>query len=195
MRTDPMRKASDVMKLKLYFMQKGQQSGKMRNYALIVIGLNTALRCSDILSLVWNDVYDFEMKRFRSHITLIEKKTKKLTKIRMNRAIIESLSLLMKFLGAVSPDDVLFKSQKGKNKAISRIQMYRIIKSAAKFLNIDGNISCHSLRKTFGYNAYKSGVSPAMLMELFNHSSFAVTRRYVGIDQDEKDKIFLELVI
>ena len=90
---------------------------------------------------------------------------------------------------------MLLKSQKGKNKAISRIQMYRIIKSAAKFLNIDGNISCHSLRKTFGYNAYKSGVSPAMLMELFNHSSFAVTRRYVGIDQDEKDKIFLELVI
>ena len=74
--------------------------------------------------------------------------------------------------------------------AISRIQAYRIIRSDAEALDFRSKVSCHSLRKTFGYHAWKNGVSPAVLMEIFNHSIFAVTRRYLGVTQDDKDEVY-----
>ena len=53
--------------------------------------------------------------------------------------------------------------------------------------------SCHSLRKTFGYYAWQEGVQPALLMNVFNHSSFHITKRYLGIEQDEKDLVYLNI--
>ena len=77
--------------------------------------------------------------------------------------------------------------------ALSRSQAFRIIKYACKELNLSEHISCHSLRKTFGYHAWNSGVNPAMLMLIYNHSSFSITKRYLGIEQDDKDQVFLNL--
>jgi integrase len=52
------------------------------------------------------------------------------------------------------------------------------------------NSSCHSLRKTFGRQVYNqnsenSELALVKLMELFNHSSVAITKRYLGLRQEE----------
>ena len=49
---------------------------KPRNYALIVLGLNSALRIGDILLLRWNNVYKEEKGAYRRHITITEKKNR-----------------------------------------------------------------------------------------------------------------------
>jgi integrase len=92
---------------------------------------------------------------------------------------------------SVSENTYIFKSRTGINQPIGRISAFRIIKKAAADLNIEGTISCHSLRKTFGYHAWKKGIPPALIMSIYNHSSIEITKRYLCIDQDDKDKAFL----
>ena len=55
----------------------------------------------------------------------------------------------------VRANDYIFESLGFENKPITRIQAFRIIKRAAEACNISGVVSCHSLRKTFGYHAWQ----------------------------------------
>lgn len=191
-RAQPIRNQSELVKFKNYYSIVERNN---RNLLLITMGLNTALRISDILSLQWKDVYDLSKKQYYEHITIIEQKTQKHSKIFMNNNIQRMLEVYRKSLNVTEPDNesYLFK---GKNeKPISRVQAYRIIKKAADACNISGTISPHSLRKTFGYHAWKSGVEPVMLMNIFNHSSFNITQRYLGIEQDDRDEVFKKVCI
>jgi integrase len=182
--TQPIRNKHQVRELAEYYLKRGE----LRNHLLIVMGVHTALRISDLLRLTWDDVYDFEHQRFRESISLTEKKTGKTKLIKLNKSILSAMHL---WRSAVKSGEHLIKSRKGGS--ISRIQAYRLIRAAAEALGFSSRVSCHSLRKTFGYHAWKSGISPTVIMEIYNHSNFAVTRRYLGVNQDDKDEAYLRL--
>jgi len=184
--TQPIRNKQQVRELSMYYLTHGQ----LRNHVLIVVGLHTALRISDLLRLKWDDVYDFERNRVRTSITVVEKKTHKQKTIALNNKIVSALTLYA--ANAAERGRFLIENPNTK-KAISRIQAYRLIRAAAEALAFQIRVSCHSLRKTFGYHAWKSGVSPAVIMEIYEHSSLAVTRRYLGVTQDDKDEVYLGL--
>ncbi|MDR3349917.1 MAG: tyrosine-type recombinase/integrase [Acidaminococcales bacterium] len=180
---EPIRKKDDVRKMAEYWLAKGSR----RNYLLIFLGVYSALRISDLLSLTWDDIYDFKRGRFKKHITMTEQKTGKRRAIFLNGFILRILRAYRKDLKVVDAKDCLF-SGRDKRSPVSRVRAWSVIKEAAKAAGVSGNISCHSLRKTFGYHAWQKKVSVAVIMEVFNHSSFAVTRRYLGIAQDELDR-------
>jgi len=183
--TEPIRNRKHVNKLMEYFLSRGE----IRNHVLVAIGIHTALRISDILRLTWDDVYDFENKRVLSAITVFEKKTGKGKIIALHKIVIKALGI---HAASAKPGMPVIINN-NTHKPISRIQAYRIIRSAAENLRIQIRVSCHSLRKTFGYHAWKGGVSPAVIMEIYNHSSLAVTRCYLGVTQDDKNKVYLGL--
>ena len=187
--TEPIRDLDELEKLKNYYLT---EHPNMRNYALIHTGLNTALRISDILALRWKDVYNFEREQVQKYIIINEKKTGKRTCIAINQNLRHTLTIYMEGIGELKPTDYLFEGRTP-GTPLCRSQAFRIIKRACADLSISCQISCHSLRKTFGYQAYNAGVNPTMLMMIFNHSSFAVTKRYLGIEQDDKDQVFLSL--
>jgi integrase len=186
-KTQPIRDAEDIQRLKQYFLIKHQ----LRNYTMVTLDLNTSLRIGDLLSLKWGDVYNFTTGHYRKHLVLTEQKTEKQTIIALNREATASLELYRTSMHSVSENTYIFKSRTGNNQPISRISAFRIIKKAAADLNMEGTISCHSLRKTFGYHAWKKGIPPALIMSIYNHSSIEITKRYLCIDQDDKDKAFL----
>lgn len=190
-KTQPLKELEQIDALKDYFYSRGE----VRNYALIVIGLNTSLRISDVLALQWQDVYNFNTHTYRQHITVQEKKTQKYNTVAINKSIIEVLELLQKTEKNIMPDTFLFVSRKGENKPITRNYAFTLIKNASQSLGFEDNISCHSLRKTFGYQAWKKGVQPALLMSIYNHSSYEITKRYLGITQDERDEVFLKVIL
>jgi integrase len=182
--TEPIRNKKQVRELANYYLQRGQ----FRNHCLIVLGICTALRISDLLRLKWDDVYDFALCRVRTQFTVTEKKTGKTKTIALNKNAIRALTL---YARQTSERDGFLIENARTGKAISRIQAYRIVRAAAEALRFEKAASCHSLRKTFGYHAWKSGVSPAVIMEIYNHCSFAVTKRYLGVTQDDQNEAYM----
>jgi integrase len=188
-KTQPIKDLTDIQRLKQYYLDRQQ----IRNYTLVTLGMNTSLRIGDLLLLKWENVYDFDSECYYRHLKVLEQKTGKNTLIALNRASLLALNNLKNSQSPISGKDYIFRSREGGNRPISRIQAFRIIKNAASELHIEGTISCHSLRKTFGYHAWRKGVPPAVIMTIYNHSSLEITKRYLSIDQDDKDQVFLEL--
>lgn len=187
--TQPIRTPEELEKLKCYY-RKDKPLDK-RNRLLIIMGLNTALRITDILNMTWQVVYDFERQQFQTHIELTEQKTGKPNRIAVNDTLITALTEWMD-MKSPSPKDYIFESIRG-HRPIDRHQAYRIIRKAAAECGLSDHISCHSLRKTFGYHAWKLGVAPALLMNIYNHSSYQITTHYLCIDQDDKDEVFTRI--
>ena len=188
--TQPIRSKQLLHDFKDYYLTKQSNS---RNYTLILMGLNTALRINDILHLTWGDVYCTEHRRFYTHLLITEKKTEKETRILINRELQETLQSYRKTQSSVTDTDYLCPSPRKTACPLSRYQAYRIVRRAAEQVGIDDVVRCHSLRKTFGYHAWKMGTPPALLMEIYNHSSFQITKHYLGIEQDDKDAVFRDI--
>jgi len=112
--------------------------------------------------------------------------------VSLNNAIANAMRIYVKH---ATNGEYIFKSRKGTNKAISRIQAYRIIRDAAEAIRASLRVSCHSLRKTFGYHAWKSGASPAVIMDIYNHFDYATTRRYLGLIQSDMDEVYHKLAV
>lgn len=187
--TQPIRNKNQLKQFVNYYLYTNPVP---RNYALIVMGLNTALRISDILKLKWSEVYDFNKEKFKKHLLVHEAKTGKENIIALNKNVQHSLSSYM-IEHHPNPDNYIFTKTTDYTLPLSRSQAFRIVKKAAMCAVAENNISCHSLRKTFGYHAWKQGTPPALLMDIYNHSSYSVTKRYLGIDQDERDAIFMKI--
>ena len=185
--TQPIKSIEQVRKLKNYFIEKEEY----RNFLLVSVCLNTALRISDILALKWDNVLNISTKRTKKYLQIKETKTGKTANIIINRAIKDAIKLFIKKEGIDS--EFMFSNKNGG--PITRENAFYIVKKAGISIGLEHEISPHSLRKTFGYHAWKNGVPPAMLMELYNHSSYEVTKRYLGIDQDEKDRVFMDVAL
>lgn len=189
--TQPIRSSVKLQEFKSYYSMK---KPNYRNYALCIIGLNTALRITDILHLKWEDVLDFSTGSCHTHVAVTERKTGKLNTIALNHCVTEVLlSFYSMHISAPAAQDYLFQSRNGNNQPLSRCQAFRIVKEAAEATGLSQHISCHSLRKTFGYHAWRQGISPALLMDIYNHSSYRITKRYLGIEQDDRDDVFLNI--
>lgn len=185
--TQPIKSIEQVRKLKNYFIERDEY----RNFLLVSVCLNTALRISDILTLKWDNVLNISTKRTKKYLQIKETKTGKTANIIINRAIKDAIKLFIEKEGIES--EFMFSNKNGE--PITRENAFYIVKRAGISIGLEHEISPHSLRKTFGYHAWKNGVPPAMLMELYNHSSYEVTKRYLGIDQDEKDNIYKKITL
>lgn len=181
MTVEPIRDRIKIKQLYNYLNEKSPKYGLLYKF-----GLNTGLRISDILPLKVNNIFD-EKGEFLEYLVLNEKKTTKGKKIKLNntlRKVLESYVKNEKLL----PHNYLFSSSKGGH--IGRIQAYRILKESSDIIGIQ-NFGTHSLRKTWGYWTYKiSKYNIGLIMDTFNHSSPAITLRYIGINQDQKDELY-----
>jgi len=68
-----------------------------------------------------------------------------------------------------------------------------LINNAARRVGIEDPIGTHTMRKTFGFHAYRNGYSVELLQQVFNYAAPSVTLRYIGITQDDIDEVYFSL--
>jgi len=185
---EPIRDLKKIDAVKKYLLG----SGKIRDYALFVLGINTGLRISDLLNLKWQDVLT-EKKKFKDSIYIREEKTGKEKIFPINESAKKALKTLFDSLSDLDYTHPVFLSRQGKYERISRYSAYRVIHNACKAVGVPGKIGTHTLRKTWGYWAWKNGIPLPIIMEVLNHSSISVTKKYLGITQDEINKAYMEM--
>ena len=76
----------------------------------------------------------------------------------------------------------------GTDTHITERQFYRVMARVGDLLGIN-YLGTHTMRKTVAYRVYEqSGHDIALVMDLLNHSSQAMTLKYLGLDQATKEQ-------
>ena len=183
---EPIRDKGVLRAMANYYLSQGN----LRNYVLLVLGTYTALRVSDLLGLRWSQVYDEDKRKFKTSIRLMEQKTGKSKTIALNNQALDALNMYL----SQRKGTYLFSNHRRNERPLSRVQAWRIVRAAAQAAGAGDNIGCHSLRKTWGYHAWmEQNISPVIIMQIFNHSSFQITKRYLGVEQDELNRAYLSM--
>jgi len=177
----PLRTKEEIEEMKLAIKRGNKGTSKRmelaeRDILIFLLGINTGLRVNDLVKLKVEDV------KGKQAFFIKEGKTRKNRKVNIAMLAGE----IERYTHERDSEEYLFPSQKGDNH-LSTTQVYRILESAGDFLGRE-DIGTHTMRKTFGYHHYKQFKDVAILQEIFNHSSPSITKRYIGIRQDEIDK-------
>jgi integrase len=156
---------------------------------LISIGVFTGLRISDLLSLTYSDLLSNET------FTLREMKTKKQRSIKVNKDLKEIVSRIVSKSNIINLNQLIFINKYGTksiDKSYVNVKLKELVKKYR--IKLDGNVSTHTFRKTLGRRVMEvnnySNESLVLLMELFGHSSMGITKRYLGIREQEIHNVY-----
>ena len=189
---EPIRDRKKIAQIKN--MLRGQK--RYRDLLMFVLGINTALRISDLLRMQVNRFLDGQgrvMRRF----WIKERKRGKRHEVVINTSIREAFDEYLVAYPDIGKDrnNFLFFSSTTNDYSIpiKRGQAWKFITSICHEAALSGNFGTHSLRKTWGYHARRSGVDLALIMHKLNHESIAYTKRYLGITDDELEAVIRRL--
>lgn len=148
----------------------------------------TACRVSDVRILKWEQVLN------KPFLVVTEQKTGKTRSITFNKSVSKKISELYELMGSPDKGTYIFRNEQS-NEPITLQYINQKLKEFKRKYNLKiGNFSTHTFRKTFGRYVYESNGRSAesliLLNKILNHSSISVTKTYIGITQDEVNKIF-----
>jgi len=182
----PLRERKQIEIVKSYLKSKS-----IRNYLMFQIGISSALRISDILALqvkhIWNH------KKPAEYIEVNERKTGKYKRFLITPNLAKAIKEFASANDMSDPGSYLFRSREGENKPITRQQAHRILDHACDMCGISDKFGSHGLRKTWGYFAFKQGISLDYISIALNHRSIAETKRYLGLLQEDLDDIYVQI--
>ena len=168
---------------------KLERDGEYKFCLLVAIGVFTGLRISDLLQLKFFQFIDTDF------LNIIEKKTKKDRKIKINSDLKEMVERIKLKMNVTNDEQYIFVNKYGTKPIDKSYVNVKLKELFNKYdIHLEGNVSSHLFRKTLGNRALKlnnySNESMVLLMELFNHSSPSTTKRYLGVRDSEIQSIY-----
>ncbi len=186
-KVEPIRDLDSICEIKNMLCDEG----RMRDYCLFTLGINTAFRASDLLSLRVGQVAKLDAGDL---LEIKEKKTGAYRAVTLNAAGYLALCLwLREHPMRGDPDAPLFLSRRCR-RALCVSSVNRLVKKWCRDIGLYGHFGSHTLRKTWGYHQRKINDAPVpLLMRAFGHRSEAQTMAYLHIQNRELRDLFMAL--
>ncbi len=182
---EPIRDKAKIKEMQMYL-----ESIHPKWSLMFKLGVLTGLRISDILALKVKDI-DLGIK-------IKEHKTGKYRKINIPDHLYIEIKRFIKTYKLGKEDYLIFSNKKDnecKQKSVSRQQSYRVLRDASSMCNLKENIGTHGMRKTMAYHLYQKDKDIALVQYVLNHSSSETTLRYIGVRQEQADKVLEDLSV
>ena len=157
-----------------------------RNKAILETLYGCGLRVSEIVTLKISDLFFDEGfikitgKGNKQRFVPIAKSTQKYIELYKN-TIRNHMTIVKGY------DDTLFLNRRGKQ--LTRAMIFTIIKSLAVKINLQKNISPHTLRHSFATHLLENGADLRSIQMMLGHESIITTEIYVHLDRKHLTQI------
>ena len=159
-----------------------------RNYTIFQVGKATLLRVSDVLALRRNEIFNDD-GTIKERAYIRDKKTGKQNILYLKPVENDLITYYYWLKDQEITSEWLFPSTQHHNRHITERQFYKIMAKVGDLLGID-YLGTHTMRKTGAYRVYtQTGYNIGLVMSLLNHSSEAMTLKYLGLDQISREKL------
>jgi integrase len=173
---------------------------KPRDLCLFVLGINTAFRASELLSIRVGQVRYLQPG---DRLEVKQPKTKKYRSVTINSAAHRSVQKLIaekerlavkkKSPQLLDDDAFLFTGQRG-TASLQVSTLNNMVKDWSKRVRLKGNYGSHTLRKTWGFMQRKKQETPVpLLMQALGHSTQRQTMEYLCIQEKEIENVYTAL--
>ena len=160
---------------------------KPRDLCLFTLGINTAYRANELLSLTVGQV---DYLRTGDRLDLKQSKTHRYRAITVNAVVVAALAAWLSAYRPINGNAPLFPSRKS-GKALRVSTVHRMVKGWCRDAGLRGNYGSHTLRKTWGFHQRQTfGQPTALLTRAFGHSSEWQTLEYLCIQPEEIDNLY-----
>ena len=171
-------------------------TSSIREQTLLTLGFCTGYRISELLSLKVSDVSTNGI--IHSHVTVKAANTKTKTgrTVLLNADAQKALRRLVDVIGTnANGQSPLFVSRKhdanGNLKAISRQQAHDLLKALFAKIGEFGNVSSHTLRKTFAARIYEQTGKLEIVQIALGHKSINSTISYLAFGNDDLNRAIM----
>lgn len=159
-----------------------------RDRAILEVLYGCGLRVSEVCSLKISEVYIKDM-----FVKVMGKGSKE----RLVPMAPSTASAIMDYL-SVRPEsdagceDVLFLNRFGR--ALSRVAVFKMVKSVALVAGVDKNLSPHTFRHSFATHLVENGADLRVVQEMLGHESILTTEIYTHVDSTTWQREIKEII-
>ena len=161
----------------------------VRDHALFLLGISVGGRVSELLSLEVHHVWEQNQPVSHLHFDKSIVKGGEVSRtVPVNADGQKAIRMLIgwhrEMFGNLNYGYPLFisRNSKGTTKPIGRRMADVVFKRAFVLANLTGNLSTHTLRKTFAQRLYDATGDIYIVQEMLGHKSVATTQKYLGVN-------------
>ncbi len=140
-----------------------------REYAMIMLMVNTAVRVSELINIKLSDYKD-------DKIVIVNGKGNKDRIVYLNERTKESIDDYIKRRKNSQYDNLFISDQ---CTPLNVVSINKTIKKLVRKANINKDISAHSMRRTCCTGLYRDGVDIVTLKNIMGHENISTTDRYI----------------
>jgi len=174
---------------------KKNLSARPRDLCLFTLGINTAYRANELLSIRVGQVAHLKAG---DSLSLKQTKNGHYRMITLNGTAANAIQDWLKLHPAPEDSAPLFPSQRTR-KALTVSPFINMVKGWCRDAGLKGNYGSHTLRKTWGYHQLRGNTKTPphlvlpLLMEAYGHARQQQTLEYLCIQSDEVASLFMQV--